>query len=63
MKTLPCLVFLLLLMMMLLDSESDDNKNECETALENYLTQTNYNFSSQSMASTKQTARKSDSKG
>ena len=69
MKTLPCLVFLLLLMMMLLscigvvDSESDDNENEQEKALENYLTQTNYNVSSQSMAHTKQMARKSDSKG
>ena len=45
------------------DSESDDNENERETALENYLTQTNYNVSSQSMVCTKQTARKSDSKG
>ena len=45
------------------DSESDDNEAEREKALENYLTQTNYNVSSQSMARTKQTARKSDSKG
>ena len=45
------------------DSESDDNEIEREKALENYLTQTNYNVSSQSMARTKQTARKSDSKG
>ena len=45
------------------DSESDDNETEREKALENYLTQTNYNVSSQSMARTKQTARKSDSKG
>ena len=45
------------------DSESDDNETEREKALENYLTQTNSNVSSQSMALTKQTARKSDSKG
>ena len=45
------------------DSESDDNETEQEKALENYLTQINYNVSSQSMARTKQTARKSDSKG
>ena len=45
------------------DSESDDNEAEREKALENYLTQTNYNVSSQSMARTKQMARKSDSKG
>ena len=45
------------------DSESDDNEAEREKVLENYLTQTNYNVSSQSMARTKQTARKSDSKG
>ena len=45
------------------DSESDDNEAEREKALENYLTQTNYNVSSQSMARTKQTARKSNSKG
>ena len=45
------------------DSESDDNETEREKALENYLTQTNYNVSPQSMARTKQTARKSDSKG
>ena len=45
------------------DSESDDNETERDKALENYLTQTNYNVSSQSMARTKQTARKSDSKG
>ena len=45
------------------DSESDDNEAEREKALENYLTQTNYNVSSQSMARTKQTASKSDSKG
>ena len=45
------------------DSESDDNETEREKALENYLTQINYNVSSQSMAHTKQTARKSDSKG
>ena len=45
------------------DSESDDNETEWDKALENYLTQTYYNVSSQSMACTKQTARKSDSKG
>ena len=38
------------------DSESDDNETERDKALESYLTQTNYNVSSQS------TARKSDSK-
>ena len=45
------------------DSESDDNEAEREKALENYLTQTNYNVSPQSMARTKQMVRKSDSKG
>ena len=45
------------------DSESDDNETEWDKALENYLTQTNYNVSSQSIARTKQTVRKSDSKG
>ena len=45
------------------DSESDDNETERDQALENYLTQTNYNVSSQSMARTKQTARNSDKKG
>ena len=45
------------------DSESDDTETEREKALESYLTQTNYNVSSQSMAHTKQMVRKSDSKG
>ena len=45
------------------DSESDNDKVESEVGLENYLTQTNSNVSPQSMAHTKQTARKSDSKG
>ena len=46
-----------------MDSESDNNETEREIALENYLTQTNSNVSSQSMAQTKQMARKSDNKG
>ena len=45
------------------DSESDNNEIEREVELENYLTQTNSNVSLQSMACTKQTVRKSDSKG
>ena len=45
------------------DSESDNDEVESEVGLENYLTQTNSNVSPQSMARTKQTARKSDSKG
>ena len=45
------------------DSESDNSETEQEIALENYLTQTNSNVSSQSMARTKQTARKTDNKG
>ena len=45
------------------DSESDNDEVKREVELENYLTQTNSNVSSQSMARTKQTARKSDSKG
>ena len=45
------------------DSESDNDEVKREVELENYLTQTNSNVSSQSMAHTKQTARKSDSKG
>ena len=45
------------------DSESDNDKVKREVELENYLTQTNSNVSSQSMARTKQTVRKSDSKG
>ena len=45
------------------DSESDNDEVKREVELENYLTQTNSNVSSQSMAHTKQKARKSDSKG
>ena len=45
------------------DSESDNDEVENEVGLENYLTQTNSNVSPQSMARTKQMARKSDSKG
>ena len=45
------------------DSKSDNDEVENEVGLENYLTQTNSNVSPQSMARTKQTARKSDSKG
>ena len=45
------------------DSESDNNEIERDIELENYLTQTNPNVSLQSMARTKQTVRKSDSKG
>ena len=45
------------------DSESDNDEVEREVGLENYLTQTNSNVSPQSMARTKQMARKSDSKG
>ena len=45
------------------DSESDNDEVESEVGLENYLTQTNSNVSPQSMACTKQTVRRSDSKG
>ena len=45
------------------DSESDNDKVKREVELENYLTQTNSNVSLQLMACTKETARKSDSKG
>ena len=45
------------------DSESDTDEVKREVELENYLTQTNSNVSSQSMAHTNQMARKSDSKG
>ena len=45
------------------DSESDNSETDQEIALENYLTQTNSNVSLQSMARTKQTARKTDNKG
>ena len=44
------------------DSESDNVEVKGEVELENYLTQTNSNVSSQSLARTKQMARKSDSK-
>ena len=47
----------------MVDSESDNDKVKREVELENYLTQTNSNVSSQLMACTKQTVRKSDSKG
>ena len=45
------------------DSESDNKEIEGEVELENYLIQTNSDISPQSMARTKQTARKSDNKG
>ena len=45
------------------DSESNNDEVKREVEFENYLTQTNSNVSSQSTVHTKQTARKSDSKG
>ena len=45
------------------DSESDNDEMKRDIELENYLIQTNLNVSSQLMACTKQTARKTDNQG